>query len=106
VAKANGVQPLRFKITNGPQAGAEFLLRKSVTTLGRALDNDIVLESSEVSRQHARIELQSDGMRIIDLNSTNGTRVNGRSIRSQNVKAGDDVAFGNLSAKILGDVES
>jgi hypothetical protein len=103
VAKANGVQPLRFKITNGPQAGAEFLLRKSVTTLGRSLDNDIVLESSEVSRQHARIELQGDGMRIIDLNSTNGTRVNGRSIRSQNVKAGDDVSFGNLSAKILGD---
>jgi pSer/pThr/pTyr-binding forkhead associated (FHA) protein len=106
VAKANGVQPLRFKITNGPQSGAEFLLRKSVTTLGRALDNDIVLESSEVSRQHARIELQSDGMRIIDLNSTNGTRVNGRSIRSQSVKAGDDVTFGNLSAKILGDVSA
>src|SRR4029079_6373564 len=102
VAKANGVQPLRFKITNGPQAGAEFLLRKSVTTLGRSLDNDIVLESSEVSRQHARIELQADDMRIMDLNSTNGTRVNGRSIRSQNVKAGDDVSFGNLSAKILG----
>jgi hypothetical protein len=103
VAKASGVQPLRFKFSNGPQAGAEFLLRKSVTTLGRALDNDIVLESSEVSRHHARIELQSDGMRIIDLNSTNGTRVNGRTVRSQGIKAGDDVSFGNLSAKLLGD---
>lgn len=103
VAKASGVQPLRFKFNNGPQAGAEFLLRKSVTTLGRALDNDIVLESSEVSRHHARIELQSDGMRIIDLNSTNGTRVNGRSVRSQAIKAGDDVTFGNLSATLLGE---
>lgn len=103
VAKASGVQPLRFKFSNGPQAGTEFLLRKSVTTLGRALDNDIVLESSEVSRHHARIELQSDGMRIIDLNSTNGTRVNGRSVRSQAIKAGDDVTFGNLSATLLGE---
>jgi pSer/pThr/pTyr-binding forkhead associated (FHA) protein len=103
VAQSSGVQPLRFKFTNGPQNGVEFLLRKSVTTLGRALDNDIVLESSEVSRHHARIDLQSDGMRIIDLNSTNGTRVNGKSVRSQTINAGDEVTFGNLSAKILGD---
>jgi pSer/pThr/pTyr-binding forkhead associated (FHA) protein len=103
VARASGVQPLRFKFTNGPQNGVEFLLRKSVTTLGRALDNDIVLESSEVSRHHARIDLQSDGMRIIDLNSTNGTRVNGKSVRSQTINAGDEVTLGNLTAKILGD---
>ena len=103
VARSSGVQPLRFKFTNGPQAGVEFLLRKSVTTLGRALDNDIVLESSEVSRHHSRIELQSDGMRIIDLNSTNGTRVNGRNIRSQSIKSGDEITFGNLIAKLVGD---
>lgn len=103
VERTSGVQPLRFKFSNGPQAGVEFLLRKSVTTLGRALDNDIVLESSEVSRHHARIELQADGMRIIDLNSTNGTRVNGRSVRSQPIKAGDEITFGNLIAKLVGD---
>jgi hypothetical protein len=103
VAKSSGVQPLRFKFSNGPQAGVEFLLKKNVTTLGRALDNDIVLESSEVSRHHARIELQTDGMRIIDLNSTNGTRVNGRSVRSQAIKAGDEITFGNLIAKLIGD---
>jgi pSer/pThr/pTyr-binding forkhead associated (FHA) protein len=103
VAKSSGVQPLRFKFNNGPQAGVEYLLKKSVTSLGRALDNDIVLESSEVSRHHARIELQTEGMRIIDLNSTNGTRVNGRSVRSQALDAGDEITFGNLSAKIIGD---
>jgi hypothetical protein len=103
VAKANGVEPLRFKFENGPQAGVEFLLRKSVTTLGRSLENDIILESSEVSRAHARIELQQDGMRIIDLDSTNGTRVNGRSVRSQGLKSGDQIQFGNLTARIIGD---
>ncbi|HRA47486.1 MAG TPA: DUF3662 and FHA domain-containing protein [Thermomicrobiales bacterium] len=103
VAKSNGVQPLRFKFENGPQAGVEFLLRKSITTLGRSLENDIVLESSEVSRAHARIELQQDGMRIIDLDSTNGTRVNGRSVRSQGLKAGDQIQFGNLTARIIGE---
>jgi hypothetical protein len=103
VAKASGVQPLRFRFSNGPQAGTEILLRKSVTSLGRSLENDIVLESSEVSRHHARIELTADGMRIIDLNSTNGTRVNGKTVRSQTIKAGDELAFGNLSGKIMGD---
>lgn len=103
VARTSGVQPLRFKFMNGPQEGVEFLLKKSVTTLGRALDNDIVLESSEVSRHHARIELQSDGMRIIDLNSTNGTRVNGRSVRSQAIVSGDEITFGNLNGRLIGD---
>jgi pSer/pThr/pTyr-binding forkhead associated (FHA) protein len=42
-------------------------------------------------------------MRIIDLNSTNGTRVNGKSVRSQTINAGDEVTLGNLTAKILGD---
>ena len=36
--------PVRLKFTSGVQMGTEFIIRKSVTTLGRALDNDIVLD--------------------------------------------------------------
>ena len=105
IGRTSGLKPFRISFTNGSLNGAEFLIRKPVTTMGRALDNDLVLESSEVSRHHARLELDRDGLRIIDLNSTNGTRVNGRSIRSQQVEPNDEVTFGTLAARVtaLGD---
>ncbi len=102
IRETSGVTPLRLRFVNGMLAGQEFVLRKSVTTVGRALDNDIHLESGDVSRHHARFEQSEEGLRLIDLNSTNGTRVNGRPIRSSTfVRAGDEISFGTLSAQLL-----
>jgi serine/threonine protein kinase len=48
-------------------------IQKAVITLGRAPDNDVVLDHTDVSRHHARLEVAADGVyRITDLNSTNG----------------------------------
>jgi pSer/pThr/pTyr-binding forkhead associated (FHA) protein len=94
--------PVRLKFVNGMQAGQEFVVRKAVTTVGRALDNDIVLESGDVSRHHARFEFTDDALRLVDLNSTNGTRVNGKGVRSNSaVRTGDEVTFGTLSAQVV-----
>ena len=100
VGRNSGLKPMRITFTNGSLKNAEFLIRKPVTTMGRALDNDLVVESGEVSRHHARLELEQGGLRIIDLNSTNGTRVNGRSIRSHRVEPNDEVTFGTLAARV------
>ena len=100
IGQTSGLRPVRITFTNGSLSGSEFLIRKPVTTMGRSLDNDLVVESSEVSRHHARLELQEDGLRIIDLNSTNGTRINGRSIRSQRLDPDDEVTFGTLAARV------
>ncbi len=96
-----GMTPVRLKFITGVQAGNEFIIRKPITTLGRALDNDIVLESGDISRHHARLEYANEQIRVVDLDSTNGTRVNGKSVRSQSVRSGDEVAFGTLTAEIL-----
>ncbi|CAA9557187.1 MAG: Forkhead-associated [uncultured Thermomicrobiales bacterium] len=101
IRETTGIPPLRIKFVDGPQRGEEMLVRKPVTTVGRALDNDIVLESGDVSRHHARIEFADAQMRVVDLNSTNGTRVNGRSVRAHPVAAGDEVTFGTLSVQVL-----
>jgi hypothetical protein len=101
IRDTSGMTPVRLKFTSGVQMGTEFIIRKSVTTLGRALDNDIVLDSGDISRHHARLEFGDDFIRVVDLNSTNGTRVNGKSVRSQSVRSGDEVAFGTLTAEIL-----
>jgi pSer/pThr/pTyr-binding forkhead associated (FHA) protein len=101
IRDTSGMTPIRLRFTTGVQAGTEFIIRKPVTTLGRALDNDIVIESGDISRHHARLELADEQIRVVDLNSTNGTRVNGRAIRSQSVRTGDEVAFGTLTADVL-----
>ncbi len=64
-------------------------------TLGRALDNDLVIESSDVSRHHARIEPAGTVLRLVDQHSTNGVRVNGRRVEEHLLREGDTVELGN-----------
>ena len=55
----------------------EYPLTKQMTTIGRLGKNDVVLNDSQVSREHARIERRNGILYITDLNSTNGTILNG-----------------------------
>jgi hypothetical protein len=101
IKATTGVPPLRLRFLSGGQSGDELILRKPVTTIGRALDNDIVIESGDVSRHHARIEFSDDQLRVTDLGSTNGTRVNGKTIRTHPIAAGDEITFGTLRLQLL-----
>ena len=65
---------------------------KPELTLGRVQGNDIVLSKRNVSKQHARLTLKGEQAVVVDLNSTNGTWVNGRKITSpQPLKQGDKI---------------
>ena len=66
-------------------------------TIGRDASCDLAIADMSVSRQHAQLERTPDGWLLSDLESTNGTRVNGWRVRGQvPVKVGDLVSFGNL----------
>jgi len=106
IRDTSGMSPVRLRFSSGTMSGIEFIVRKPITTVGRALDNDIVIESGDISRHHARLELADDQIRLVDLNSTNGTRVNGKTVRSQTIRAGDEVAFGTLTADVLQFIEN
>lgn len=75
-------------------------LRNGFTIVGRAPAADLVLDDPSVSRYHARVEVQGRRVDIRDLDSTNGTRVNGREISAAPLEAGDTVAFGSVEARI------
>ena len=79
---------------DGPQRGRTFIVPPGSTSVGRSPENDIVLDSPDVSRKHARIECSGSGIRVYDLNSTNGTRVNGDAIRVSDLNNGDHLTFG------------
>lgn len=96
----DGPAVILLQVINGPHRGQELDLCVGTTTVGRATDNDLVLASGDVSRHHARIERDGDQVRVIDLNSTNGTKVNGRPIQDDYVQAGDEVTFGASTVRL------
>jgi len=73
----------------------------STATIGRDTDNDIVLESTTVSRCHALLLRDADELLLLDLESTNGTLVNGMPAqpdRLVRLADGDSIRFGQVVA--------
>ncbi len=95
----------RLRIQAGPPgaAGAEFALDHPVMTIGRRPDQDIVLNDPTVSGAHARVERTAEGVSIADLESTNGTLVNGHPVRSGQVALhpGDRIQIGTILLELL-----
>jgi pSer/pThr/pTyr-binding forkhead associated (FHA) protein len=63
-------------------------------TIGRSSDSGLHLPDEVVSRRHARIELQGGALMLVNLNSANGTFVNGRRIEEQPLRDGDEIRIG------------
>lgn len=79
--------------------GREITMKSGVTTFGRAADNAVAFpHDSNISRYHAEIEKRGDEFWVIDLNSSNGTTVNGNKVRGEMLlRDGDLVSFGGTS---------
>jgi hypothetical protein len=73
-----------------------FVLGPQVTTLGRLPDCDITLNDSNVSRRHAEIRPMGEGFVLIDLGSTNGSKVNGVRVVQHELADGDELTFGSI----------
>jgi|YelNatPaOPRAMG01_1025707.scaffolds.fasta_scaffold13971_2 diguanylate cyclase (GGDEF)-like protein len=88
-------------IIEGDQIGKVFDLNKQHNIIGRTKDADIHLNSSTVSRRHAEIIINSKGSIIIeDLNSSNGTYVNGKRILKAELHDGDIFSVGIYKLKL------
>lgn len=81
----------------------EVQLTKDRTTLGRRPYNDIVIDNLAVSGEHAAIVMSGADVVLEDLGSTNGTYVNGKSVKKQALHNGDTVEVGKYKIKFVGD---
>lgn len=75
-------------------------------SVGRALDNDVILDHPSVSRHHARLSPRSGHWLVEDTDSTHGTYVNGRRIESCMLRSGDQLRFGSLSVLISDEADA
>ena len=88
------MQPVTIKIVNGPRRGITLENLSPPITIGREEGNDIQLNDDRMSRCHARIQRDNERHVLIDLDSTNGTKVNGRSCHVHVLRYGDVITVG------------
>jgi len=81
----------------------EVQLTKDRTSLGRRPYNDIVIDNLAVSGEHAVLQMSGNEVHLEDLNSTNGTYVNGKAVKKQLLKNNDTVEIGKYKIKFVDD---
>lgn len=78
----------------GREAPTAFALQREWTRIGRSLAADIRFDDATVSRRHALVVRQPDGLRVLDDRSLNGVFVNGERIEWTTLAAGDEIVIG------------
>ena len=86
-------------VTEASGSAREVLLDKERTTIGRHSGNDICLNDKAVSGNHAAVVVAGDTLVLEDLDSTNGTLVNGRQIAKHTLVQGDTITIGRNTLK-------
>ncbi|MEO0421071.1 MAG: AAA family ATPase [Pseudomonadota bacterium] len=89
-----------FQLFLDDDAVAEHRLTGERLTIGRDQDNDIQINAEYVSRHHAQVSWLRGGCWIADLNSTNGTFVNGLRVRRRLLRDGDEIQFGRHRLRV------
>jgi hypothetical protein len=85
---------LKLVVLNGEEKGCSYELYAMPVTLGAAVGNDLTFPAGRVSRSHAVFERRGSGVELVDLNSENGTFVNGDRVTRRRLSRGDRVSLG------------
>lgn len=88
--------PASLQPLDGDMAGRSFAVSKTLLTVGRGLDNDLVIDDARVSRHHAQVVFRHGHYLLRDLRSTNGTFVNNQPVEAVVLAPGDLISFGGF----------
>jgi hypothetical protein len=88
---------VRAKLLLGKRGTQQSIpLDSTLVSIGRGLNNDVILEDARVSRNHAQVRYRARRFWVTDLGSTNGTFVNGDSVSESALRDGDIISLGGL----------
>jgi pSer/pThr/pTyr-binding forkhead associated (FHA) protein len=101
--KSFGLEVINPGNNSNLRKGAVIPVRREIT-VGRKNDNQLILEDPYASGHHARIYIKNGKDCILeDLESTNGTLLNGKKLRGKHyLNSGDEIRIGNTSFKVIG----
>lgn len=106
-ARVERTPPCRLVVERGDHPGMIYSLRGSVVTVGRGPENTIQIIDTRISRFHIRFELTNGHWTLRDLQSRNGTQVNGKPIATTvRLIPGDTIQLGNTTLLFERDPES
>ena len=91
--------PFQLTISEGKEAGREFLFNQPQVVIGRTPECDVCVYDPGISRKHARIFHEAGAYFVEDLNSSNGTKVNGSVVKKVQLADGDAVGLGAVVLK-------
>jgi len=91
-------------LTTESQGKVAYEFAERLISIGRAPDNMIVIDDPSVSNRHAQMELVGETYRLKDLDSTNGTKVNGVPITETLLRFEDRIRFGAIETRFEPDV--
>ncbi len=90
-----------LRLTPPKEPPVEYSLDLDRIRLGRSESNDIVVKTPQVSSLHLELKREGEAFRLIDQDSTNGTKVNGREVDEVVLKDGDEILIGNHVAGLF-----
>jgi pSer/pThr/pTyr-binding forkhead associated (FHA) protein len=102
ISKPPPIRPYRLVLLTGSDKGKEFEVVHPISRVGRESSLEICLPHKSISREHAEIIYVEDQIRILDLGSANGMRVNRRACAESLLQPGDLVDLGQLRLRVLG----
>jgi DNA-binding NtrC family response regulator len=88
-------------VLSGPDEKKKFDLNQKSTRIGKKEDNDVVLLDNTVSRHHIAIEMTADSYLLKDLESTNGTYINGLKVKEAYLTPGDVIKIGSTEIEFI-----
>jgi signal transduction histidine kinase/pSer/pThr/pTyr-binding forkhead associated (FHA) protein len=92
---------MRLIVSPGLPEEQEFSLKNGPNSIGRARDNDIVILDQSLSRYHARIDVSEERVQITDLQSRNGTWINGKQTQETKLHHGDSIKWGDVRCVVI-----
>ncbi|MEO0326833.1 MAG: FHA domain-containing protein, partial [Myxococcota bacterium] len=94
--------PPRLVMLTEPAPGAEFALTGDGQRIGRAEELDIWINHRSISREHAVVRVDGGVIRVVDLQSANGLRLNGKDTADAVLSAGDIIELGQVRFRFVG----
>ena len=92
---------LKLIIVDGPDLGMEWAFKVPEVTLGRDEDCELMMSDIAVSRRHARVVLEGAEYVLYDLDSGNGTYLNGVKVRREPLSPGDEITVGERTFRFV-----